>query len=518
MDGGPERVRESGAVRACDRERASTVISLCTTHNNKWRRRPGAEDDAALAAWIEHQPPYLSAHMFSLAPLHAVARVEMLYALQRRDARGPALHPQFVRRAVAALDGLPSIALAGDALDAAGNTKTDVTRALLRTAQWEIGTAFDQFRGIDATLKLVWDLRTVSQQIPSLKKGVSPLRNPSSLDFGQVRQEWLRAMLMHWARTTSPISKDLRQWHKACVIASKALELRGDGGANPAALRFSDVTMIVDAFKLACDENGELYAPSHQRHLLRHFFDLLDFGRREEIAGDLAPRFVPHPGHHTIKDVEDNEDEIGKAIPEGVVGQLDRHLHLLAKGFPYGHMPPRAVTAMFLAIYVILRDTGRRPAEVAGLDLDCLELDQGEYQLVWHNMKGRRLRRRLPILVQTADAIKNWKQTRAGLQIPGSSAACLSPRSPAATGIWIPATSPGRSGRGPTPSRSLSPPNSAPTGRRCRSTGPGSSLMRSGIPSASGTRTPGPRSTCCRRSWTTGRPTPRPRTSRCRGR
>jgi integrase len=419
------------AVLACDRERASAAICLCRIHNDKWRRHQrdadSARGDAALAAWIEHQAPYLSAHMFSLAPLRPAARVEMLYALQRRDARTPALHPQYVRRAVTVLECLPSIALAGDTADPAGNVRSEVTRALVRTAQWEIGAAFDQFRGIDPAGKLVWDLRTVSQQIPSLKKGVSPLRNPSSLDFGEVRQEWIRGILMHWARTASPISKDLRQRHKACVIASQALGLRGDGGASPARLRFSDVTMVVDAFKLACNDEGELYAPSHQGRLLRQFFDLLDFARREGIAGELSPRFVRHPGYHSIQRVDDNEDEIGKAIPDGVVRQLDQHLHLLGKGFPYGAMPPDAVTAMFQAIYVILRDTGRRPAEVAGLDLDCLEYDQGEYQLIWHNMKGRRLRRRLPIVQDTAEAIRDWKEARASLGLPENRVAHLFP-------------------------------------------------------------------------------------------
>jgi integrase len=185
--------------------------------------------------------------------------------------------------------------------------------------------------------------------------------------------------------------------------------------------------MVVDAFKLACGDKGELYAPSHQGRMLRQFFDLLDFARREGIAGDLSPRFVRHPGHHSIKQVDDNEDEIGKAIPEGVIGQLDQHLDLLGKGFPYGAMPPEAVTGMFRAIYVILRDTGRRPAEVAGLDLDCLEYDQGEYQLVWHNMKGKRLRRRLPVVRETADAVRDWKETRAGLDIPANCAAHLFP-------------------------------------------------------------------------------------------
>jgi integrase len=417
---------EPCSVLACDRERASVTILLCRVHQHRWRLRQRATaGDAALMAWIGHQPPYLSAHMFSLAPLQEAVRVEMLYALQRRDSREPALHPQFVRRAVATLEGVPSIALAGGALDA--TAVGAVTRALVRTAQWEVGTAFDQFRGIDPARKLVWDLRTVSQQIPSLKKGVSPLRNPSSLDFGQVQLDWIREILMHWARTASPSSMDLRRRHRACVIASRALGLRGDGGASPARLRFSDVTVVVDAFKLACTEGGRLHAPSQQGRLLRCFFDLLDFARREGIAGGLSTRFVLHPGHHVIQRPDGNEDEIGKAIPDVVIRQLDGHLPLLGTGFPYGVMPPEAVTAMFRVIYVILRDTGRRPAEVAGLDLDCLELDQGEYQLVWHNMKGRRLRRRLPVEQGTASAILDWKEIRAGLDIPGNCAAHLFP-------------------------------------------------------------------------------------------
>ncbi len=107
------------------------------------------------------------------------------------------------------------------------------------------------------------------------------------------------------------MSSAIALWHKACVIASRALDLRGDGGTSPARLRFSDVTMVVDAFKLACNDQGELYAPSHQGRMLRQFFDLLDFARREGIAGDLSPRFVRHPGHHSIKWV----DRPGQPLP-----------------------------------------------------------------------------------------------------------------------------------------------------------------------------------------------------------
>jgi integrase len=156
---------------------------------------------------------------------------------------------------------------------------------------------------------------------------------------------------------------------------------------------------------------------------------------------------------------------------------------------------------MFQAIYVILRDAGRSPAEVAGLDLDCLEFDQGEYQLVWHNMKGRRLRRRLPVVRETAEAVMDWKEARAGLDLPRTAPTTCSP---AVTGsyqhldsgyisrairLWahsIPVLESGEPGR---------------DGHRCRSTGRRSSPTRSGTPSASATRTPGSRSTSCRPSW-----------------
>ena len=38
---------------------------------------------------------------------------------------------------------------------------------------------------------------------------------------------------------------------------------------------------------------------------------------------------------------------------------------------------------MFRTIYVLLRDTGRRPWEVRWLRLDCLDTDTGEYVLIW---------------------------------------------------------------------------------------------------------------------------------------
>lgn len=434
----PAAAAQRCRVLGCTRERVN-INGLCATHHKKWRRQRSDQSDiagneeAAVARWAERQPPYLAVHVFSLAPLRPVARLEMLYALQQRDARAQSLSPPAVRGAIARLSDLPSIALAGNTYPESQSRgqgpagMADGTKALLHGIRWEITAAFDQFQDVDPTRQRVWDLRTVSQVFPSLKKGVSALRNPSSLDFGEVRQDWLREALMHWARTANPNSQTLRRWHTACVIASRALQARPDASADPGKLRFSDVTAVVEGFKRAVNKNGELYSSSFQGHLLVNFFDLLEFGRREGVLDGLSPRFVRHPAQHTIKRIEENEEEIGKAIPESVIRQLDRQVSLLGNGFHYGSLRPEAINAMFRTAYVILRDTGRRPAEVAGLDVDCLEFDHGEYQLVWHNMKGRRRRRRLPIHRETVDAIKEWQELRAGLDLPSSSAGHLFP-------------------------------------------------------------------------------------------
>lgn len=274
--GEAERCRVPG----CSRERSQNN-GLCRTHHRQWRLQadqadPVGDGSTAAARWAERQSPFLAAHMFSLAPLSPVARLEMLYVLQQRDARGQNLSPQAVRGAVDLLAELPSIALAGESFPAQAGYNGTVH--LLRGVQWDIVTGFDQFRGVDPARTLVWDLRTVSQKIPSLKKTESALRNPSSLDFGEIRQGWLRELVMHWARTTNPNSKELREHHWACVIASRALELRSGGGEDPGRLQFSDVTAVVDAFRTARGRRGEVHSSTTQIKRAAQFFNLLDYG------------------------------------------------------------------------------------------------------------------------------------------------------------------------------------------------------------------------------------------------
>src|SRR5262249_11936128 len=136
-----------------------------------------------------------------------------------------------------------------------------------------------------------------------------------------------------------------------------------------------------------------------------------------------------------------------------------------------GELLPEAVNAILTTAYVILRDTGRRPAEVAGLDLDCLEFDNGEYQMVWHNMKAD--------VDDACRSIDMWSMSsRAGrrsepgltCRVPARITSSLP--SPIATGTSAPSTSHGSSDRGSTRFPCWTRRSWDPMARRCRSTGP----------------------------------------------
>lgn len=416
-------------VRACDREGATVHPFLCLPHRRQWVDGDiSTADPSAHKQWIDRATPYLSMTMFSLAPLEPLARLEVLYCLQRRDARGQNLPPRPVRAGITALTGLPTIAFCGDDFPSPSSISGSGAKSWLTQVRWMLATAVDEFRGIDPTRKIRWDMRAVGEVIPSLRSPIgAPNQNNDGLDFSAIRQDWLRGLLVHWARTTEPRRNSLRRHHRAAAIASEALHIRPGGGTDPATLGYADMSSVVDAFKRTIKLDGEVATSSHQSRLLGYFSDLLDFGRYEGVPDDLSPRFVRHK-EHRIKRMEENEDEIGKALPDSIIRQLDKHMHLIGDDFIYGRLFPReAVKALFRTAYVILRDTGRRPHEVAGLSVNCLEFDAGEYQLVWDNRKAGRLRRRLPVYTETVEAIKEWLRIRADLDLPRNSAESLFP-------------------------------------------------------------------------------------------
>lgn len=127
--------------------------------------------------------------------------------------------------------------------------------------------------------------------------------------------------------------------------------------------------------------------------------------------------------------VETAEDDIGRAIPEEWIAHLDAHLHLLGTSSNY---EPHGWTSedlreMYRVYYQVLRDTGRRPSEVARLSQRPIEYVHGQPSLVYDNTKAGRHRRRLPIDQATASVIERWSARLATMQIPTDCAGYLFP-------------------------------------------------------------------------------------------
>ncbi|RSM64889.1 hypothetical protein DMB66_18410 [Actinoplanes sp. ATCC 53533] len=404
------------AVTGCPRQQEHTN-GLCALHRIRWQthcrdRRP----QPALDVWIATQTPYLGMNQFSLAPAGQVLRAELLYGLQQRDERGGKIDPQAVRWAVKHLHRLPSLALAtAGQKDPRGLGANSNGVAVIREVAWAVEVGFERFRGIDPADKRTWDLVAVG--VPSSASLSGRRRHAGSAAFNEFPQPWMRDLTWEWARAMRPTSSVLRLRLRGCLIAAQALTARPGGGTDPAALQFADMTAVAQAFRQLRNADGTAMSSKTRQDLQAAFYTVLDFGRAAGLLDRLSGSFARHSSHRIVAD-EPNEDEVGKAVPESVIRQLDANLDLLGRDFVYGQLRPHDITAMFQTTYVLLRDTGRRPWEICNLHLDCVESQDGDYSLIWNNRKGRRNRRRLPITAATAHAVLTWREHRLALAVP----------------------------------------------------------------------------------------------------
>ncbi|MFA7766336.1 tyrosine-type recombinase/integrase [Streptomyces sp. NRRL S-448] len=315
---------------------------------------------------------------FSLARVAPDVRQEMLYGLQQRDAAGINLVPQRVRHLVARLpSGLDSLLSLGE----------------------------DFVSGLPAATAGV--LNGILLHVRGAVHGV--------IDFRPVRQQWLRELLKEYGRTARPCVLDLRQTVYAAAIASAALAHRPDGEV-PERLSMADMNSVVDMFRITKrPEDGHDYSTSHRsrrRALLRSWHTFLEFARQAGMMDHVPGGFALNPRFHSIAAVEVSEDDIGRAVPEHVIAQLDEHIALLGTSTAYagGGWTAADFARMYQVVYTVLRDTGRRPGEVTSLRRDCLEWLDGKPTLIYDNHKRRRHGRRLPVSVSTAQSIEAWQR------------------------------------------------------------------------------------------------------------
>ncbi|HVA73392.1 MAG TPA: site-specific integrase [Acidimicrobiales bacterium] len=420
----PLRRLEPCAVLGCGRERI-TRRGLCSFHTNRLRRDRDVRSLSAeqTAAWIAAAQPRLGAHQFCLGGLAELTRLELLYALQHRDRRPPPLDPTQLRILVSRLAGARSVRHADPeaVCERGGQQYNGIIRGLFRDLVGHLDRAWALHTGADPYSGDVWQVGLLGLQSNGSRRWPATL---GVIDFTTIELGWLRAVIKDWAQATRPYLQRLREAIRACRAASQALVAAGR--TDPARLGAGDFAIVVGALSELRRDDGALHSAAHRNLLLAVFCELIEHGRTSGLMRDVPDPFRPAKRRHRVAE-DPNEDELGKALPDMVIRQLDAHLDLLGPTGRSGSVAAGDLQAMQQVIYQLLRDTGRRPGEVTSLRLGCVELIDGCHNLIYDNHKAGRMRRRLPITAATAETILAWERRRAHLGDPTATRGWLFP-------------------------------------------------------------------------------------------
>ncbi len=401
-------------VAGCDRE-SVTGRGLCRFHDQRLLRRHAvtALTGQGLADWIAGERPRLGVHQFSLAGLPELLQAELLFALQRRDHAAPPLDPTEIRILLGRLDGAASLREAGpqSVCESGGTQYSTGTRGLFRDLRRHLDQAWTRYCGADPFAGDVWQVALLDLHVNASRRWPA---TQGVIDLSVIEPAWLREIVKDWARTARPYLQRLRETIRACRAASGALTLAGHAG--PAGLGAGDFTRILDEITMERRADGTLYSASHRNLMIYQFCQVIEHGRASGLMETVPGPFRPAT-RHRVRD-DPNEDETGKALPGMVIAQLDARLDLLGPAGRAGAIPAVSMQLMHQAIYQILRDTGRRPGEVVTLRPGCVEVIDGQHNLIYDNHKSGRMRRRLPVTSATAAIILAWQQHRGTLRLP----------------------------------------------------------------------------------------------------
>jgi integrase len=414
---------EPCVVAGCGRE-SVCPRRLCAFHDNRLRRSHDLTSltAEALAAFVAGERPRTMLHQFSIASLTELARFELLYALQRRDEMPPPLDPVQVWTLITRLKGISSMRRADpDSICESGGLQyNSVVRGLFCDLRRHLDRAWATHTGVDPYAGDLWEVALLDLQVNAARRW--PARQ-GVVDFGGIELGWLREVTKDWARTTRPYLQILRESLRACRATSEVLVAAGR--TDPACLSAGDFALVVQAIAGQRRVDGALYSPGHRNLLLYRLHEVIEHGRTSGLMAEVPDPFGRGRPQRVV--VEANEDEIGKALPESVIRQLDANLGLLGPDGRGGSMSAAVLRDMQQTIYRLLRDTGRRPGEIVSLKVGCIEMIDGQPNLVYDNHKAGRMRRRLPITTETAETVRTWERRRAELGGPPISQPWLFP-------------------------------------------------------------------------------------------
>jgi integrase len=386
-------------VAACSR-RSESEHGYCPTHYVRWRTALTADPGTDRAQWDQVCTAVTEPGKVSLRGLAPLVVVQVLAGIQQRvRGQGAKITDVNLRAACDALRGQQAgSAETADAALAASKAARSMLRAFARHARLALADPAREQRAD------TWDLAVFG--------------HPGRLSFTRITQPWLREAAKTWAAEELPRHRGggatkVREKITAVARLSESLRCRDDHGQDPGALGRPDIDAFLN--RLGYLESGGTIS-RYQRNVICRGTRLVLTGIRSLGLTRPGQPAAGLPGDFAVglRDIPADpvRGEPGRDLPAEIMNQLCASLDTLE--------PAEVRTAIAIAV-----DTGRRPEDILGLPLDCLDRDQdGAPVLVYDNAKADRLGRRLPVGEATA-AVITAQRARVRARYPSAPAGTL---------------------------------------------------------------------------------------------
>jgi integrase len=370
-------------VAACTRDRIGRG-PYCQQHANRFKLAKKHDPHLDVENWRRTMSAISENSQVSLRGLPARVVAEVLYGLQERtraEVKSSYLQLRPVCDAIRKSGATSIVDLALDGFP----RHTRIMAGSITKAVQRFGRTPESERWRD-----VWDLFVFG--------------HAATLTFTGISQPWLREAAKNWAYNDLPKRRGkhagaiVRNKINALTRLSDSLRLqRADHGDEITALARGDITAFCN--RMAYLQDQEKISAHTRLTCCRDIRFVLTTMRTMGLTKPGKPLHgLPDDFALTQDDIPDEpEDTIrGKDLPVEVMQHLCGHLPQLAE---INTRDLRVATELLI-------DTGRRPDEIARLDLDCLDRDHdGKPVLIYDNHKAHRHARRLPIPEATAALI-----------------------------------------------------------------------------------------------------------------
>ena len=385
-------------VAACTRP-ADGAGGYCNPHYQRWRVAQRTNPELGHRWWQARESGVAEPGQVNLRALPALVVVEVLFGIQQRVRGGAKITDVDLRVLCDALRRQQVTSIEANEVELARNKPV---RSLLGAVRQHVRRALADPSSEQA--KDVWDLAIFGHR--------------GNLSFTGIAQPWLAQAAKRWAAEQLPRHRGrgaarVRGKINGLGLLSKYLGCRPDRGLVPAVLGRRDVEGFLN--RLAYLESTGEISRYRRNGICRDVRQVLagirglGLTRPGRPAAGLAGDFAIERGDIPA---DPERGEPGRDLPPEIMATLCANLDTLE--------PAEVKTATQLGI-----DTGRRPEDILGLPLHCLDRDKdGAAVLVYDNIKADRLGRRLPISETTAAVIID-QQDRVRARFPHTPAAQL---------------------------------------------------------------------------------------------